>query len=168
MQGSSQLSKRAGKSKAVGDDYESHQGRTYRAPRAHIAKVTAKNPGMLTNVPMRAYEETTSDERATLRAMWQAEVKELEKRSEERKKKGKRRCEHSASEEAVSQPAARAGSEVSSGIEFNRRGQRVPEDSPEDVLTGDRDGSEHAKVLVSPISYGRTRALSDEILHRRR
>ena len=40
---------------------------------------------------------------------------------------------------------------------FNTRGHRVPEDSPADLLTGDRDRSEHAKVLVSSISYGRTR-----------
>ena len=34
--------------------------------------------------------------------------------------------------------------------------QRIPAASPEDLLTGDRDGSELAKVLVSPKSYDRT------------
>ena len=38
----------------------------------------------------------------------------------------------------------------------NTRGKVKPLPSPEDVLTGDRDGTEMAKILISPISYGRT------------
>ena len=39
---------------------------------------------------------------------------------------------------------------------YNRRGNKIPNASPEDLLTGDRTGDDHAKVLVSPQSYGRT------------
>ena len=38
----------------------------------------------------------------------------------------------------------------------NTRGKVKPLPSPEDVLTGDRDGTEMAKILIIPISYGRT------------
>ena len=40
--------------------------------------------------------------------------------------------------------------------QFNKHGNKIPAASPEDLLTGDRDGSELAKVLVSPKSYDRT------------
>ena len=41
-------------------------------------------------------------------------------------------------------------------VKKTKRGNDVPMPSPEDLLTGERDGSEHAKVLLSPLSYGRT------------
>ena len=40
--------------------------------------------------------------------------------------------------------------------EFNRRGQKIPNKSPDGLLTGDRTGAEGSAYLVSPISYGRT------------
>ena len=39
---------------------------------------------------------------------------------------------------------------------FNRRGQKIPNKSPDGLLTGDRTGAEGSAHLVSPISYGRT------------
>ena len=39
---------------------------------------------------------------------------------------------------------------------FNRRGQKIPEKSPDGLLTGDRTGAEGCPYVVSPISYGRT------------
>ena len=39
---------------------------------------------------------------------------------------------------------------------LNRRGQKIPNKSPDGLLTGDRTSAEGSAHLVSPISYGRT------------
>ena len=55
------------------------------------------------------------------------------------------------------QPSARGeSSNATVTPKFNRRGNKIPDASPADLLTGDRTGDELAKVLVSPKSYGRT------------
>ena len=41
----------------------------------------------------------------------------------------------------------------------NSKGAPIPRASPDDLLTGERDGSELAKILVSPVSLGRTARL---------
>jgi hypothetical protein len=161
-------SKQAGK--AVAKEDVQDEGRAYRAPRPHVTRTTEKNPGLFTKIPTAVYERGSEHERATMRSIVKKEVEEMEKKSEERKaatsakraheevlgtnKKGKLRDEDKD-----------AGAGSHSGVLYNRRGQRVPEASPEGLLTGDRDGSEHAKVLVSPVSHGRTHRLRREILH---
>ena len=39
-----------------------------------------------------------------------------------------------------------------------KRGAKKPKVSPDGLLTGDRDGTEGASILVDPPSFGRTRA----------
>ena len=41
---------------------------------------------------------------------------------------------------------------------YTTRGNKKPIDSPPDLLTDDRTGGEGSSILVSPKSYGRTRA----------
>ena len=164
----------SGKAKAKESTREQHQGRAYRNPRPHVTRTTDKNPTMLTKVSVAAYEDAEPEDRAWVRARWMKEVQDLEKNSEERKKKAKRTCDDMAGnvEQHVKDEHEDEGSGAgSSGVRYNRRGNPVPEDDPK-VLTGDRDGTERAPLLVSPVSLGRTRAahesLRAEVLHLRK
>jgi hypothetical protein len=101
-------------------------------------------------------------------AVINAVIDDLAKDSEQRKKKV-RMDERPARESAdKAQPAAAKAGEADgpSSARFNRRGNRVPVDSPPDLLTDERDGNEGASVLVLPIPYGRTRALRVAVLGR--
>jgi hypothetical protein len=169
-------STKAGKAKASED--EARRGRAYRNPRPHVTRTTEKNPTMLTKVTVAAYEDAEPEDRAWVRARWMKEVQDLEKHSEERKTKAKRTCDDMAGdvasdvEQQVKDEHEDEGSGAgSSGVRYNRRGNPVPEDDPK-VLTGDRDGTERAPLLVSPVSLGRTRAahesLRAEVLHLRK
>ena len=135
-------------------------GKTYRAPRPHPAKTNTKVQGLMTNVPVAAYREADSPARAGIRKLLQEDLDVLTADAE--KKSGKRKMS----------PTHGAGSSTNDGEDtggsrsattnapatprFNSKGKPLPQASPEDLLTGDRDGSEQAKLLVSPISLGRT------------
>jgi hypothetical protein len=134
--------------------------RTYRAPVPHRARTRTKSPGVLTHVPTQTYTQASPSDRAVMRAMLGEELKDLEKQSDERKKRKKKDTvddDMSIEKKAVLRTGTGTAGSSNESARFNTRGQKIPEDSPTDLLTGDRDGSEHAKVLVSPISYGRTR-----------
>ena len=143
------------------------KGKTYRAPEPHAAFTNEKNPGMLTKLPQALYARSTSPGRSSMRQLVQEELDALEKASEERKsKKAKTAASKDLDSEEVEVKEDEDLEEPQPAILYNTRGNRVPDKSPEALLTGDRDGSEHAKVLVSPLSYGRT-ASAMKFLRRR-
>ena len=98
--------------------------------------------------------------------MIQEDVNTLADEAEREFEERAREQQHAYAEEARAEglPPLAASSAASSSNSAasprprkkTKRGNDVPMPSPEDLLTGERDGSEHAKVLLSPLSYGRT------------
>jgi hypothetical protein len=145
------------KANAAGDA----AGRTFREVRPHATRTNEKNPGIVVKVPTELYTAASPTTRAGMRALVEADLKRL---AEEDKKDEANRQRQRTSYDGSRVAGASSSSNLqdnaqNSGdvVQKNKRGQRIPDASPDNVLTGDRDGSEHAKVLVSPISYGRTR-----------
>jgi hypothetical protein len=141
------------------------QGKTYRAPKPHAACTNEKNPGMLTKLPQALYARSTTPGRSSMREHIQEELDALEMASVERKASKKAKTSASKDPEDELEVKEDEDDEKPASL-FNTRGNRIPDKSPEGLLTGERDGSEHAKVLVSPLSYGRTEA-SMKFLRRR-
>ena len=133
-------------------------GRTFRAPRAHATRTSEKNPGVLTKLPAELYYASSPGGRATMRAHNAQELVDL---AEEDAREERKEHVHLPREEPRGVGSPEQGAGGPSGVRYNKRGRNVPDASPEGLLTADRDGSERAKILVSPVSYGRTRRAID-------
>ena len=135
-------------------------GRTFRAPHAHVTRTNEKNPGIVTKVPVDKYNDASPNSKDGMLNIIDKDVQAL--RAANEKNDGKRKVADSgeigigAVELKKEAPARGESSKASITPKYNRRGNRIPDASPENLLTGDRTGDEHAKVLVSPESYGRT------------
>ena len=157
--------KASGKAKAP-PPRERAQGKTARAPQAHAARTNEKEPTIVTKIPIALYRKASPNTRSRLRDMIQEDVNTLADEAEREFEERAREQQHAYAEEARAEglPPFAASSAASSSNSAasprprkkTKRGNDVPMPSPEDLLTGERDGSEHAKVLLSPLSYGRT------------
>ena len=136
-------------------------GKTYRKASGHAAKTNEINGGIVTKVPIARYEEADSPEQAGIRKLLQQDLDALsaaaeKKSTSKRKLDAKDRGGSSADNQVNLGGSSSATTNAQTTPRFNSKGKPMPEASPEDLLTGDRDGTERKSFLVSPLSYGRT------------
>ena len=126
------------------------EGRTYRAARAHPARTSEKNPGVVTKVPRFMYEHASPGTRAAMRSVIASDLVQLEEDELKSRRHGKEKCRPSEpvgpSEEEPhaggEATAKRESKQAASTPKFTRRGNKVPEASPEGLLTSERTGTE--------------------------
>ena len=137
------------------------KGMTLRAPVAHAVRTSEKNPGLVTKIPLAAYELASPVTRSLMRNVVREDLAVLSDRDARAKARAQARA-HAAPRAGSPRfpmgPAQQAGTSAQHGQtgKVNARGQPIPPRSPVSKPSRDRDGSAGCSFLVSPLSYGRT------------